>query len=128
MKECDKRNGHISSKLHMIYDMIYIYVYNLGARYSGWSTPRPRRFEPRYPFEEFGWVPRGEGVEKRKFLVPPPQWGSTPDHPGSRKSLHRLSYPGPFNSQNKYKYTRVIQKATHSTIHTCHLTSKTITY
>ena len=46
-----------------------------------------------------GGSERGGEPEKRKFLAP--QWGSNPDHPGSRKSVLRLRYTGPFNSQKK---------------------------
>jgi hypothetical protein len=48
--------------------------FNLGTRWSGWSTPSPGRFIPeketRYPVQEVGWAP-GPVWTGAEDLAPP---------------------------------------------------------
>jgi hypothetical protein len=71
--------------------------FNLGARWSGWSTPRPRRFtqgRDRVPIvQEAGWAqgPVWTGAENLALPGIRP-----PDLPAHSEWLFRLRYPDPW--------------------------------
>jgi hypothetical protein len=75
---------------------IALSFFNLGARWGGWSTPRPGRFTPgKKPVPvlyEAGWAPGSvcPGAENLTQNGVP-----SPTRPARSKSLYRLSYPGP---------------------------------
>ena len=66
---------------------------------SGWSTPRPGRFnrgKTRYPLYRRLGGPQGRSGRVQKISPPPPLTGIlSPDRPARSESLYRLSYPGP---------------------------------
>jgi hypothetical protein len=70
-------------------------AFNIGARWGGWSTPRPGRFTPgKDPIpivKETGWAPRPVWTGAQNLA---PHWDSTPDRPVRSESLYRLGYHG----------------------------------
>jgi len=76
----------------------------MGARWDGWSTPRPGRFTPvKDPVpivQKAGWapVPVWMGAEN---LVP--TGIRSPDRPARSESLYRLSYPSPWFRKGIWK-------------------------
>jgi len=75
---------------------IYLYsFFNLGARWSGWSTPRPGRFTPgkdRYPLYRRLGGRQSRSGEMQK--ISPPTGIRSPDRPARSESLYRLNYTG----------------------------------
>ena len=64
---------------------------------GGWSTPLPGRFAPGkdpVPIVRLAWWSPGPVCTGTENLAP--TWTRSPDRPSSRKSLYRLSYPGPW--------------------------------
>jgi hypothetical protein len=76
--------------------------FNLGARWSGWSTPRPGRFTPEketpYPFYKTSG-PVWTGAENLAHTGT-----RSPDRPARRKWLFWLDYRGPkvLRTSNRY--------------------------
>ena len=73
-----------------------VLLFNLGARYGGWSTPRPGRLtsgkETRCPLYRRMGGPQGRSGRVRK--ISPPTGIRSPDRPAHSESLYRLSYRG----------------------------------
>jgi len=73
--------------------------FNLGARWSAWSIPRPDRFtygkDPVPIAQEAGWAggPVWTGAEN----LAPSTRNRSPVRLACGESLYRLSYPGPRN-------------------------------
>ena len=82
--------------------MLYSF-FNLGARWGGWSTPRPGRFtpgkEPVPIVQEARWAPRPVWTDAENLA---PTGIRSPDRLARSESIHRLSYPGPFKSLITY--------------------------
>ena len=70
--------------------------FNLGARWGGWSTPRPGRFTPEKDpapiVQTAGWVPGPVWTGAENLASTGIR---SPDRPDRNESLYRLSYPGP---------------------------------
>jgi hypothetical protein len=70
--------------------------FNLGARWDGWSTPRPGRFSPEKDslpvVYEAEWAPGPVWTGAENLA---PTGIRSPDRPTRSESLYRLSYPGP---------------------------------
>ena len=66
---------------------------NLGARWGGWSTPRPGRFTPeQYPVpivQEAKWAPGPVWADAENLA---PTGIRSSDRPACRQPLYRLSY------------------------------------
>jgi hypothetical protein len=68
----------------------------VGARWGGWSTPRPGQLTPgktRYPL--YSWLGGPQGRSGRVRKISPLTGFRSPDRPACSESLYRLSYPGP---------------------------------
>jgi len=69
---------------------------NLGARWGGWSTPRPGRFTlKKYPVPivlEVAWAPGAVWTGAENLA---PTWIPSSDRPTRSESLYRLHYPDP---------------------------------
>jgi hypothetical protein len=70
--------------------------FNLGARWGGWSMPRPGRFtsgkDPAPILYEAGWAPGPVWTSAENLA----QTGiKSPNRPACSESLYRLSYRGP---------------------------------
>jgi hypothetical protein len=71
-------------------------LFNLGARWGGWSTPRPGRFtagkELRYPlYRRLGGPQDRSG---RVWKISPPPGFEPRTFPAQSGSLYRIRYPG----------------------------------
>jgi hypothetical protein len=71
-------------------------LFNLGARWGGWSTPRPDRFtpgkDPVPTVQEAGWAPGPDGTGAENLA---PTRIRSPDRLARSESLYRLRYCGP---------------------------------
>jgi hypothetical protein len=75
---------------------IVLLFFNLDARWGGWSTSRPSRFNPgkdQVPIvQEAGRAPGPVRMGAENLA---PTGIRSPELPARRESLYRLSYPGP---------------------------------
>ena len=82
--------------------------FNLGARWGGWSTPRPSRFIPcketRNPLYRMLGEPQGRSGQMREISHPTAI--RSPDRAARSESLYR-NYPG---SQGRSKHTKNLGK------------------
>ena len=80
-------------------------IRSLGARWGGWSAPRPGRFaaqkDPVPIVQEAGWA-QGPVWTVAKNLFP--TGIRSPDRPACRESLYRLSYPDLPKDMTKCKH------------------------
>ena len=86
--------GRARTQIPFIYSYSF---FNLGARWGGWSTPRPGRFIPgeRDPVPilyEVGWAPGPVWTGAENLA---PTGFRSPDRPASSELLYRLLYRGP---------------------------------
>jgi hypothetical protein len=79
-------------------------VFNLGARWGGWLTPRPCRFSP---VIESVHIVQNAGFSSGRVWTSSKKPHSTeirsPNPPVHRYSLYPLRYPGP-----RYRYCRIL--------------------
>jgi len=75
---------------------VSLLFFNLGARWSGWSSPLPGLFAPgketRYPLYRMLAGPQGRPRRVRK--ISPPTGIRSRYRPARSESLYRLPYPG----------------------------------
>ena len=72
---------------------LYSFV-NLGARWDGWSTPRPGRFIPgKDPLPLYRRLGGPQGRSGRVREISPPTGVPSSDRPALSESLYRLSSP-----------------------------------
>jgi hypothetical protein len=87
---------HMPRKPRVRVEVSLYSFFNFGARWGGWSTPRPGRLTPgKYPVSivsEGGWAsgPDWSGAENLASTRI-----RSPHHPARSESLYRLSYRGP---------------------------------